>query len=369
MHSSQIIFSRRLRKSAFETRSFQAGAKVVTIYNKMILPLMFESPLADYQHLCEHVQIWDVSCERQVEVVGPDAFKLIELVTPRDLSKIQIGQGVYAPLTDENGGMVNDPIVLRLGEDRFWLSIADSDVVLWMKGIAYGRQMDVKVFEPDVCPLAVQGPKADDLLSDIVGEDIRQLKFFWFVDTEINGIPVVIQRSGWSGQGGFELYLQDSSKGNDLWNLVWSAGEKYNIRAGCPNLIDRLETGLMSYGSDMTIDNNPLECGLDRFFKLGKSAEYMSREALNKVAAEGLKQKKVNLFIDGEATQLRDVWQVRQDGKQVGIVTSQAMSPTYNKILAFAMVDINYIAKGTELNVQLEDGSNRAALVAGDKWQ
>jgi glycine cleavage system aminomethyltransferase T len=320
--------------------------------------------------LCEHVQIWDVACERQVEIVGTDALKLVELITPREMSSCAIGQGKYAPLCDENGGIINDPIVLRLAEDRFWLSIADSDVNLWVKGIAYGRGFDVKVFEPDVSPLAIQGPKADDLIADVVGEHTRNIKFFWFTDETIVGTPVKLARSGWSGKGGFEIYLQDSSKGNDLWDIFWEAGQKYNLQPGTPNLIDRIESGLKTYGADMTIDSDPFEAGLDSYMDLGKEADYMCREALAKIAKTGPKKRLVNLFIDGEKlADLRSDWNVlSSNGDHVGLVTSQAYSPRHEANLAFAIVDAAHADVGNTVKVDAE-GVVRGAIIHDARWR
>ena len=369
MSSSQIVFSRRLRQTPYEQRAIENGAKAFTVYNHMPLSSVYQSPEEDYRHLCEHVQIWDVAAERQVEVVGPDALTLLELVTPREVGSCAIGQCLYAPLVDEHGGIVNDPIILRLDADRFWVSIADSDVLLWMKGIAFGRGYDVKVFEPDVSPLAIQGPKSDDLIEEIVGPEIRDIRFFRFIETRIVNTDVVLARSGWSGQGGFEIYLQDSSKGHELWDAIWQAGEKYSIRAGCPNLIERLETGLLSYGSDMTLANNPLECGLDRFFKLGKEAEYMSRQALDRVSQQGVKQKMVHLMIHGDPLDPpRSTYSVTDtDNTQVGIVTSLAYSPKYAKNLSFATVKIESAHPGTELQVSTPKGV-RSATVKPPRW-
>ncbi len=370
MSAPKIVFSRRLRQTPFEQRALEQGAKAFTVYNHMPLSSVYESPEEDYANLCEHVQVWDVACEHQVEVVGKDALALVELVTPRDISKCAIGQCFYAPVCDENGGVVNDPIIIRLAEDRFWVSIADSDVLLWMKGIAYGRAMDVSVFEPDVSPLAVQGPKSFDLMADLVGEHIRDIRFFWFIETEIAGTEVILARSGWSGQGGFEIYLQDSSRGLDLWDAVWRAGEKYNIWAGCPNLIERLETGLLSYGSDMTLDNNPLECGLDRFFKLGKPAEYMCREALDTIAAQGVARKVVNLKVmDDKLTAPRSTWNVKNEtGEVVGILTSLAYSPKYEANLCFATIDAAYGNQGQTLIVDIGGSGFREGVVCDLKW-
>jgi glycine cleavage system aminomethyltransferase T len=277
---------------------------------------------------------------------------------------------VYAPLVDEHGGIVNDPIILRLADDRFWVSIADSDVLLWLKGITYGSGMEVKVFEPDVSPLAVQGPKADDLMTEVVGPEVREIKFFRFIETEIVGTPVYLARSGWSGQGGFEIYLQDSSKGIELWDAIWKKGQTFHIRAGCPNLIERLESGLMSYGSDMTLENNPIECGLERFLDLDKPAEYMSREALDKINRNGVDKIKVNLMIEGEPQSAPratfDV--VGQDGVKVGIVTSLAYSKKYGANLAFAIVNTESAAPGCSLKVVTGEGE-RVAIVKDRSWR
>jgi len=370
MSSSHIVFSRRLRLTPFEQRAVEQGAKAFTVYNHMPLPSVYQSLEEDYRHLCNHVQIWDVSAERQVEVKGPDALALIELITPRDISRCQVGQCMYAPLVDESGGIINDPLILRLADDRFWISIADSDVLLWVKGIVFGRGMDVSVFEPDVSPLAVQGPKSDDLMAEVIGPEVRDIRFFRFIETEIAGTRVIMARSGWSGQGGFEIYLQDSSKGTDLWDAICSKGEAYNLRAGCPNLIERLETGLMSYGSDMTLENNPFECGLDRFFTLGKEAEYMSRDALERISTEGVSKKLVNLAIDGDSiTAPRSTFDVLdQGGGCVGYVTSMAYSPKYATTLSFATVDIGSTVPGTSLQVVTDQGL-RSASVRGADWQ
>jgi len=371
-----MILSRRLRESPFEKRVIREGVRGFTLYNKMTLPLLFDTLESDYAHLCEHVQIWDVACERQVEIVGPDALRLVELITPRDISKCVVGQCMYAPLCEENGGIINDPIILRIAEDRFWLSIADSDVNLWVKGIAYGRGFDVRVFEPDVSPLGIQGPKADDLMAEVVGEHVRDIRFFRFIDETIAGTPVKLARSGWSGQGGFEIYLQDSSKGPDLWDLFWDAGQKYNIRSGGPNLIDRIETGLKSYGSDMTIDTNPLEAALDQFISLNKQAECMSMDAIRKVAETGPERRLVHLVLEGDALHTpRSIWKVLDaNGADVGMVTSGAYSPRLKSNLAFATVKTAHSAVGTRLSVDTDGnldtvGDVRSAVVHDAKWQ
>ena len=365
----KLALSRRIRPSPFESRVLKHNPSAFSIYNKMTLPAVFKSLTSDYHHLCKHVQLWDVACERQVEIKGPDALALVELITPRDISACDVGQCMYAPLVDETGSIINDPIVLRIASDTYWLSIADSDVVLWVKGIAYGRGFDVTVHEPDVSPLAVQGPKAEDLMADILGEHIRDIGFFKFIEVTLADTTMLMARSGWSGQGGFEIYLPDSNKGLELWDQIWAAGEKYNIRAGCPNLIERLESGLLSFGNDMTYASNPLECGLDRFFKLGKAAEYMSREALNKISTAGIQQKMVHLKIDSDKIVApRDTWPVYNNNTQAGIITSLAWSPKFSATLALAIVAIEHAAIGQELTIKCGD-ENFAAHVSNANWK
>lgn len=366
-----LTFARRVRATPFERRVLEAGGKGFTVYNHMTLPSYFESLEADYAHLCEYVQLWDVACERQVELKGPDALQLAELTTPRDLSIIEIGQGRYAPLVDSLGGLINDPIVLRIAEDRYWMSIADSDVLLWLKGLCAGRAFDCELFEPDVSPLAVQGPLADKVMDDVLGKDLRSLPFFGFIQTTLVNTPVLIARSGYSGQGGYEIYLQDSSKGEELWDLLMEAGQPHNIRAGCPNLIERIEAGLLSYGNDMTMENNPYEVGLDKFFKLDKKAEYLGRDALKRIERKGVSQKLVKLLVDtGGPMQMRSTSTLfTKNGDCCGYVTSLAHSTKYGAALALAFLYRPWLDQEDEFFVQSDDGQQFSAVLSDHNWQ
>ncbi len=370
MHGQTLVYSRRIRTTPFEQRIFENGVREVSVYNHMTLASVYRSLVEDYEHLRRHVQVWDVSCQRQVEVVGADALALVELATPREISCCDIGQCLYTPLVDENGGIVNDPVILRLDTDRFWISVADSDVLLWLKGLAAGRGLNVRVFEPDVSPLAIQGPRSEDLMERLAGPGVRELRAFRFIRCELAGTSVVLARSGWSGQGGFEIYLQDSSRGLELWDLVWTQGRPFNIRAGCPNLIERLEAGLLSYGSDMTLDSNPMECGLDRFFRLGKAAEYLSRDALDRISREGVRRRLVHLLVPGDAVPApRSVYRVSDSsGHPAGRVTSLAWSPRFRGNLSFATVDVSVSEPGTVLTVHTSDGA-REGSVRNRAWQ
>jgi glycine cleavage system aminomethyltransferase T len=331
-----------------------------------MLPVIYESLEQDYWHLRTHVQLWDVACQVQVEVRGPDALALIEWMTPRDVSACEPGQCMYVPLADESGGIVNDPVLLCLAPDRFWLSLSDSDVLLWVKGLAHSGKWQVEVFDPNVFPMSVQGPKSEELMARVLGEPIRDLRFFRFIETSIAGIPVYVARTGWSGQGGFEIYLMQAESGLKLWDALMDAGKDLGARPGAPNLIDRIETGLLSYGSDMTLADNPLEVGLDRFFRLGKPAPYLARDALDKVAAAGPARKLVRLAQHGEPIDPpRDVYPVCHEGTEVGMVTSMAYSPRLNINIGFANVPAELSSLGTALDVVTRQGSLPATVVDG----
>ena len=256
--------SRRLRRTPFSDGVEAAGVKAYTVYNHMLLPTVFRSIVEDYHHLKSAVQIWDVSVERQVELRGPDAARLMQMLTPRDLRGMHAGQCYYVPIVDETGGMLNDPVALKLAEDRWWISIADSDLLLWVKGIANGYRLDVLVDEPDVSPLAVQGPRADELMARVFGDAVKDIKFFRYGWFDFQGRSIVVARSGYSKQGGFEIYVEGSDIGMPLWNALMEAGKDLDVYAGCPNLIERIEGGLLSYGNDMNDDNTPHECGLGK---------------------------------------------------------------------------------------------------------
>ncbi|MFT6458514.1 MAG: dimethylsulfoniopropionate demethylase [Pseudophaeobacter arcticus] len=334
----------------------------------MLLPTVFESVEADYHHLKKHVQIWDVSCERQVELRGPDAGRLMQMLTPRDLRGMLPGQCFYVPIVDETGGMLNDPVAVKLAEDRWWISIADSDLLYWVKGIANGWRLDVLVDEPDVSPLAVQGPKAEELLERVFGNTIRSIRFFRFGTFQFQGRDLVIARSGYSKQGGFEIYVQDAEIGMPLWNKLFDAGQDLNVRAGCPNLIERIEGGLLSYGNDMTDDNTPHECGLGRFCDTHTAIGCIGRDALLRVAKEGPVQQIRAISIAGDPVPAcTEFWPLYAAGKRVGRVSSAAWSPDFRTNVAIGLVRMTHWDAGTKLEVETPDGL-RAATVREKFW-
>ncbi|MES0827241.1 dimethylsulfoniopropionate demethylase [Ruegeria sp. SCP11] len=364
----QISLSRRLRRTPFSDGVEAAGVKGYTVYNRMLLPTVFESPEADYRHLKTHVQVWDVSCERQVELRGPDAAKLMQMLTPRDLRGMLPGQCYYVPIVDETGGMLNDPVAVKLSDDRWWISIADSDLLLWVKGIASGYRLDVLVDEPDVSPLAVQGPKADELMARVFGDRVRDIRFFKFDMFEFEGRDLAVARSGYSKQGGFEIYVEGSEIGMPLWNALFKAGEDLQVRAGCPNLIERIEGGLLSYGNDMTDDNTPHECGLGKFCNTHTAIGCIGRDALLRVAKEGPVQQIRPLAIEGTPVPSCDrPWSVFAGGKRVGQVTSAAWSPDFETNVSVGMMRLSHWDAGTEVEVETPDGM-RSATVQERFW-
>lgn len=359
------LYSYRIRQSPFYEATQRYGCKSYTPYNNMYLPLVYEDLISDYWALKNDVTLWDVGCERQVEIIGPDAYKLMQRLTCRNLSKFQVGQCYYVPLTTEDGGILNDPVALRLGENHFWLSVADREVLIWVRGYATGLNLNVTVREPDVSPLAVQGPKSFDLMADLLGDWVRTLKYFWFKETELNGIPFVLARTGWSKQGGYELFLTDGKDGDQLWETIMEAGKKYNIKPGTPCWIERIESGLFNYWEDVTEQTNPFEVGLDKFVDLEQDVDFIGKEALKKAKADGIKRKLVGLILGGEPlSQTADFWTIASDAGIVGTVTSAVHSPDLKKNIAYGMVSIEYSNLDTQLTVDLGDTKVNATVTA-----
>jgi aminomethyltransferase len=348
------LISYRIRKSPYFEATERYGCRAYTTYNNMYLPLVYEDLVSDYWQIKKGVTIWDVGCQRQVEITGPDAFKFLRHLTPRNLTNFKIGQCKYVALTTEDGGILNDPVASRLGENHFWLSIADRDVLLWAKGLAAGFQMQVAVQEPDVSPLAVQGPKSFDVVADLFGDWIRKLRYFWFRETELDGIPLVLARSGWSKQGGYELYLRDGSYGDQLWEIVMEAGRPYDIKPATPSWIERIESGLLNYWEDINDSTNPYEAGLEKFVDLDQEVDFIGKEALKRIKAAGIKRKLVGLEIHSEPlSQQAEPWTIECNGQMVGAITSAVYSPDLEKNIALAMVGIECADMGTQLVVDV----------------
>lgn len=354
----------RLRRSPFFAATQRYGAKAYTVYNHMLFPIRFAEFEAEYWHLIHHVTLWDVCVERQVEITGPDAFTFANMLTPRDLSRCAVGQGKYVVITGEDGGIVNDPVLLRLGENHFWLALADSDVLLWARGVALRSGLKVQISEPDVSPLQVQGPKAKALMRDLFGERVLELPYYHFIETTLDGIPVVVTRTGWTGEVGYEIYLRDGSRGDDLWERVMAAGKPHNIRPTGPSDIRRIEAGILNWGADITLGDNVYEVGLERLVDENKATQFIGQDALRHIRAAGVKRKLVGVEFGGDALDLNMTrWPVQADGRAAGHVTSAVYSPRLRKNIGYAMVPVACAALGTSLAVTIPGAGERPATV------
>ena len=353
----------RLRRSPFFDATQRHGAKAYTVYNHMLFPICFDDFEAEYRHLLEHVTLWDVCVERQVEITGPDAFKFTNMLTPRDLSKCAVGQGKYVAITADDGGIINDPVLLRLGENHFWLALADTDVLLWARGVAQNAGFKVNITEPDVSPLQIQGPKAKDVVQTLFGDAVTKLRYYWFLETKLDGIPVVVTRTGWTGEVGYEVYLRDGSKGDELWERIMAAGKPHNIKPTGPSDIRRVEAGILNWGADMRLENNVYEVGLDYLVDESKTTDYLGRDALKKIKAAGVKQKLVGIEIEGERIEMNSVrWTASASGA-AGPVTSAIYSPRLKRNIGYAMLPLAHTALGTRLTVNIPGAGTRKATV------
>tara|TARA_B100000989_G_scaffold32917_2_gene21042 strand:- start:8594 stop:9703 length:1110 start_codon:yes stop_codon:yes gene_type:complete len=343
MKNFPIVKSRRLRSTPYTDRIESHGVSGYTVYNHMLLPVSFNSIESDYAHLKKYVQVWDVAAERQVQITGKDSAKLVQLMTCRDLSKSKVGRCYYAPLIDDQGNLVNDPIINKLADDKWWLSIADSDVIFFAKGLAAGNKFEVSITEPNVNILAVQGPLSDDLMSKIFGEKIRELKFFNFKYFEFKGKNYFVARSGWSKQSGFEVYVEDNIAGQDLYDYLFEYGKEFNVKAGCPNLIERIESALLSYGNDFDNRDNPFEANFDKFINLDTEVDFLGKEKLKKIKKDGIQRKLMGVKIDHNKIDMYcEKILLDDDNNIVGYVRSAAYSPTFKQVIGIAMINKPY---------------------------
>jgi len=361
----EISPTTRLRRSPFFEATVQEGVTGFYPYNNMLMPTGFGQPEEEYWRIINGVSMWDVAVERQVEIIGTDAEKLVQILCPRNLQKFNEGQGKYVALCNHNGVIINDPIVLKLSQNRFWLSIADNNIVLFARAIAAERNLNVEIFEPDVSPLAVQGPNAENVIASIFGDWVRELKYFWFKETIINGIPLQVARSGWSKQGGFELYLMDGSKASELWNLVKEAGKPWGIGPGNPNMSERIESGLLSYGSDTDDNTNPFEIRMGKYVDLDIPDDTVGIQELRKIASDGPKRHQVGLILEGNApSEVVAEWlDIEQNGKKIGSMTSGVWSRRLEKNIGFGLIDIN-VKIGEYAIVKTVNGECKCELVA-----
>ncbi|MDA9046308.1 glycine cleavage system protein T [Planktomarina temperata] len=358
-------FGTQIRKSPYFDATVRWGAQGFSVYNHMYIPRDFGDPEQNFWNLVDQAILCDVAVERQVEITGPDAAKFTQMLTCRDLSKMAVGQCKYILITNADGGILNDPILLRLAENHFWISLADSDILLWAQGVAVHSGLNVQIKEPDVSPLQLQGPNSGLIMQELFGDSITDLKYYWLRELELEGIPLVVSRTGWSSELGYELYLRDGSKGDQLWELIMAAGASHGLKPGHTSSIRRIEGGMLSYHADADIDTNPFELGFDRLVNLDMDAEFIGKAALRKIKQEGPMRKQVGLVLDcapltGPNTTF---WAIQQDGATIGKVTSAVYSPRLKQNIALAMVATNAAIMGAEVEVLTNSGAVKATMV------
>jgi len=357
------------RKSPYFEATKRHDAKSWGLYNHMLLPTLYDDPVTEYEALLHDVTLWDVSVERCVEIRGRDAFELTNLVTCRDLTKVDVMQARYVLLTTAWGGIVNDPVLLRLGEDRFWLALADSDALLYVAGVAAGRGFEVEIEETDVAPMQVQGPRSKDVIRDLLGDDVADLRYYRCAEADVDGIPVIVSRTGWTGEVGYEIYGQDPSRGDELFETVFAAGEPYGMRVIAPSEARRIEAGIFNYGSDMRVSDTPLHIsGLEKYVEFDQPHDFLGRDALGRLAERGVDRKLVGIVIGGEPMTdegaLNDFWPVHEPGgASIGRLTAGAWSPRLERNVGYAWVPSTHASEDTPLEVVSPSGA-RASTVA-----
>jgi glycine cleavage system aminomethyltransferase T len=362
-----LYFGPWYRRSPFFEATIRHGCTAFDIYNHTYLPAYYDDPVKEYWHLLNNVTLWDVGAEHIVEISGPDAARFTDLLTCRDLTRCEVGQCKYAPLIAVDGGIVNDPVLLRIEEDRFWLALADSDAGLWARGVAWRSGMGVRIDDPPAFPVQIQGPKAKDVLGDLFGREVLELRYYRCTESSLDGIPVVVGRTGWTGEIGYEVYLRDPDRGDDVWDRIMEAGRPYDIRPIAPCEPRRIEAGIFNYGSDMSLANNPFEItGLERLVE-EQDGDYIGKAALERIRRRGVSRKLVGVEMEGDPLEgeLTGYWPAFRDGNRVGHVTDMVWSPRLERNIGYVWVPIQLAEPGTAIEVVPDGGIRRAARTAG----
>jgi aminomethyltransferase len=355
----------RNRRTPFYEATQRYGPKGFTVYNHMYFPIRFDDFEAEYWHLLTKVTLWDVAVERNVEVTGPDGLKFAQLMTPRDLTRCEVGQGKYVLITAPDGGILNDPVMIRPDENTFWFALASSDVLFYAKGLQAYAGLDVTVREVDASPLQIQGPRSKDVVRDLFGEEVVNQRYYYFTRTELDGIPVIVTRTGWTSEVGYEVYLLDETRGVDLWERIMEAGRPYEIRPTGPSDIRRIEGGIFNWGADMTYENNPFEMGLERLVDFDMPGQCLALDALARIRDGGVSRRIVGVELGGEPFPgLNAVkWPVEHDGACVGKVTSAIYSPRLAKNIGYAWLPDELWGEGSTIGVDSEWGRRTATVV------
>ena len=365
MSNKNFGFGTQIRKSPYFDSTVKWGATGFSVYNHMYIPRDFGNPEQNFWNLINEAILCDVAVERQVEITGQDAYKFVQLLTPRDLSKLSVGQCKYVLITNHEGGILNDPVLLRLAENHFWLSLGDSDILLWAQGVAVNSGLNVKIIEPDASPLQLQGPNSGKIMQKLFGESIIELKYYWFKELELDGIPLIVSRTGWSSELGYELFLRDGSKGDLLWEKIMEAGKNLGLKPGHTSSIRRIEGAMLSYHADADINTNPYEVGLDRLVSLDSDINFIGKDALKKIKENGVKRKQVGLIIDCDPLKGPNTtfWKIKKNNKIVGKVTSAVYSPRLKKNIALAMISIEESKIGNIVDIEVMNKTVKSTIV------
>jgi len=364
MQADDFGFGTQIRKSPYFDATVRWGAQGFSVYNHMYIPRDFGDPEQNFWNLVNDAILCDVAVERQVEITGPDAAKFTQMLTCRDLSKMAVGQCKYILITNADGGILNDPILLRLAENHFWISLADSDILLWAQGVAINSGLDVTIAEPDVSPLQLQGPMSGEIMRALFGDDIMDLRYYWLREVELEGIPLIVSRTGWSSELGYEIYLRDGSKGDLLWETIMAAGLEFGLKPGHTSSIRRIEGGMLSYHADADMSTNPFELGFDRLVNLDMEADFIGKAALRRIKEEGVSRKQIGLIIDGDPLTGPNTtfWEITLNGNTIGKVTSAVYSPRLKQNIALAMVSAEHANIGAQVEVVTRSGPTGATI-------
>lgn len=365
MQADDFGFGTQIRKSPYFNATVRWGAQAFSVYNHMYIPRDFGDPEQNFWNLVNDAILCDVAVERQVEITGPDAAKFTQMLTARDLSTMAVGQCKYILITNAEGGILNDPILLHLAENHYWISLADSDILLWAQGVAVHSGLDVTIREPDVSPLQLQGPKSGQIMQALFGDDIMDLRYYWLREVELDGIPLIVSRTGWSSELGYELYLRDGSRGDELWEKIMAAGVPFGLKPGHTSSIRRIEGGMLSYHADADASTNPYELGMDRLINPDMDADFIGKAALRRIHDEGVSRKQVGLIIESGPLKGPNTtfWPISKDGNTIGKVTSAVYSPRLEQNIALAMVATDFTELGTRVEVTMPGGSHMATVV------
>ncbi len=350
-----IIKSRRVRSTPFTSRIENQGVWGYSVYNRMLLPVSFGSIENEYFHLKEHVQIWDVSVQREIEITGVDSDKLVQFMTCRDLSNAKLGKCYYAPLIDSNGNLVNDPVIFKLDEKKWRLCIADSDVLFFAKGLASGKNFKVDIYEANVDTIAVQGPKSENLMQKVFGDEIKKLKFFNYKYYNFKGVKHLISKTGYSKQGGYEIHIENTNSGLELYDYFFKIGKDFDLKPGAPNLIERIEGGLLSYGNDIDNRDNPYECGFDKYVNIDSDVVFLGKDKLKEIKLKGVNKKLMGVLIESDKINLTKEERLYDEkNSNIGMLRSAAFSPKFKKIVGIAMINKAFWNMSENFKIDIE---------------